>query len=418
MTNIYNTSTLSGCVASTSSYRDCLECVSNSPYIDECSDAIKKTRCYTYYNPEGNSPFCRKVTANCDIITANTPESRCFEKRGRDVAYSSSSMSNCAETTSNYRECLRCVSNSPYIDECTDAIKKTRCFEQFNPGGNSPFCSKVRANCSIINSNTPEAKCFDGINNTVEYFEDGKVIGTTTTSNCTSCTERRRRLEQLSGANSDLQSTSTFRSTRSSEFQHTSRLRNISQNLGKTYTLDQSLVDPGNTTLPYNSFSVEYQSQSDYQEYVNINLTETLISENYGITAGAFVGIGDIPACSEKNSGELPDDVGCGCAHDPLPELYAYPPGDPAGSRSYPWTYPYLFSPPLFRENCSNLDMNLGCYKAIEKMPKFPTWYRPNDSTIRVVYVVMDATKLDSRKKSVSARIEIAEKHITFSGCY
>ena len=77
--------------------------------------------------------------------------------------------------------------------------------------------------------------------------------------------------------------------------------------------------------------------------------------------------------------------MGCGCAHDPLPELYAYPPGDPAGSRSYPWTYPYLFSPPLFRENCSNLDMNLGCYRAIEKMPKFPTWYRPNDSTIRVV---------------------------------
>ena len=118
---------------------------------------------------------------------------------------------------------------------------------------------------------------------------------------------------------------------------------------------------------------------------MNTNLTETLISENYGITAGAFVGIGDIPACSEKNSGELPDDVSCGCAHDPLPELYAYPPGDPAGSKSYPWTYPYLFSPPLFRENCSNLNMNLGCYRAIEKMHKFPTWYRPNDATIRVV---------------------------------
>ena len=37
-------------------------------------------------------------------------------------------ISDCAETTTNNRECLRCINNSPFTNLCDDARKKTRCW--------------------------------------------------------------------------------------------------------------------------------------------------------------------------------------------------------------------------------------------------------------------------------------------------
>ena len=72
----------------------------------------------------------------------------------------------CARTTKGYRECLECVSNSPYLDYCQDARKKTQCWAKFGKrpeqtNRNNPFCDLIRSHCEVLNSGDPAVACFD-----------------------------------------------------------------------------------------------------------------------------------------------------------------------------------------------------------------------------------------------------------------
>ena len=65
----------------------------------------------------------------------------------------------CANTTTDYRSCLDCVDETPFVSECLSGIKKTRCYyKYFN--GQSPFCDQVTQNCDVVSSGTPESRCY------------------------------------------------------------------------------------------------------------------------------------------------------------------------------------------------------------------------------------------------------------------
>lgn len=178
-------SSLDSCAEKTPDYDACIQCVNNGEgYFggDFCSDAIQKSRCYYKFfpngrEPDGRSPWCGQIVSYCDRFQRD-PESRCFKKNAsyeaieedplEDIIQSQvendarrPALDYCSDNTPNYRDCLDCVSNSPYTNECEDAIKKTRCYFKYNPDRkSSPYCSQVRANCDGF-QREPESRCFD-----------------------------------------------------------------------------------------------------------------------------------------------------------------------------------------------------------------------------------------------------------------
>ena len=65
----------------------------------------------------------------------------------------------CANTTTDYRSCLDCVDETPFVSECMSGIKKSRCYyKYFN--GQSPFCDQVTQNCETVAAGTPESRCY------------------------------------------------------------------------------------------------------------------------------------------------------------------------------------------------------------------------------------------------------------------
>ena len=70
-------SDLSSCTNSTTTYKNCLECVDASPFVSECVSAIKRTRCYYKYN-KGAAPSCNQVRQHCKEINESELEGNCL----------------------------------------------------------------------------------------------------------------------------------------------------------------------------------------------------------------------------------------------------------------------------------------------------------------------------------------------------